>query len=262
MQDITSVKPLAGLRIVSSGLGLVAAFAALTVFTVHEAEARGPGGALGVKGGTFSRPSGSRLGQHSGSRPQRTSAQEPQTGSSTGASRNAQAKRGNGNSTTATNTGNNRAGAMNTGNANSGVVGSGNGNTNVVNNGNVGSGNVNTGNVAVGNDVDVNVNSGWAGYPAGTGAAYATGVAVGATATTVAVGSYRSTLPASCYPYTYGTSRYYSCAGTWYQQTYNSGSTVYVVVSDPRGNNPALAAFAALALIANSTKNQTTKERT
>ena len=42
-----------------------------------------------------------------------------------------------------------------------------------------------------------------------------------------------STLPASCYPYAYGSYRYYSCSGTWYQQTYKSGSTVYVVVSDP-----------------------------
>ena len=64
-------------------------------------------------------------------------------------------------------------------NANSGAIGSGNGNTGVVNNGNVnngniGSGNVNTGNVVAGNNVDVDVDGGWNGYPAG---AYATGVA-------------------------------------------------------------------------------------
>ena len=103
-----------------------------------------------------------------------------------------------------------------------------------VNTGTVGSGNVNTGNVVAGNDVDVNVeNGGWYGRPATTGAAYATGVAVGATTTAVAVGSYYSTLPAGCSPYVYGAYRYYSCSGAWYQQTYQGSSIVYVVVSDP-----------------------------
>ncbi len=91
--------------------------------------------------------------------------------------------------------------------------------------------------MVAGNDVDVNVNSGWSGYgytyPAGTGAVYATGVAMGTATTAAVAGSYYSTLPASCYPYAYGAYHYYSCSGTWYQQTYKSGSTVYVVVSDP-----------------------------
>ena len=106
-----------------------------------------------------------------------------------------------------------------------------------VNNGNVGSGNVNTGNVAVGNDVDVNVgngNGGWNGYPYGTGAAYATGVAVGATTTAVAVGTSYYALPSSsCATYVYGGASYYSCGGTWYQQRYAGSSVTYVVVSDP-----------------------------
>jgi hypothetical protein len=121
-------------------------------------------------------------------------------------------------------------------NGNTGVAG--NGNTGVVNNGNVnngtvGSGNVNTGNVVAGNDVDVNVeNGGWSGYY-GSGAAYATGVAVGATTTAAVAGSTYYSLPSSCPTYVYGGVSYYSCGGTWYQQRYQGSSVTYVVVSDP-----------------------------
>ena len=31
----------------------------------------------------------------------------------------------------------------------------------------------------------------------------------------------------------YSSYRYYSCGGTWYQQTYQGSSVVYVVVTDP-----------------------------
>ena len=79
------------------------------------------------------------------------------------------------------------------------------------------------------------MNNGWGGaYGYGAGAAYATGVAVGTTATAAAATSaYYSTLPAGCSPYYYSSYRYYSCGGTWYQQTSQGSSVVYVVVSDP-----------------------------
>jgi hypothetical protein len=224
----------------SSWMCMVAALAVVG-FAVDQVEARGPGGGSFGGGGGLSRPSGGGL---SGSRMktrQRGTVQRPQSASPPTSANKATAN-GSANSTRqVTNVGNGYSGVATSGNtatANSGVVGSGNGNTGAVNNGNIGSGNVNTGNVVAGNDVDVDVNGGWTGYgyPAGTGAAYATGVAVGSTATATAVSSYYSTLPASCYPYAYGVYRYYSCAGTWYQQTYKSGWTVYVVVSDPTKN--------------------------
>ncbi len=191
-------------------LCLVAALAA-SGFAVDQAEARG--GFRG--GGGFSRPSGGGFSGSGMRAPQRRTAQKPTrsaniakgTANGSGNSSRQVASRGNGDKGVA-NSGN-RA------NANSGVVGSGNGNTGAVNNGNVnngsiGSGNVNTGTVVAGNDVDVNVNGGWTGYgyPAGTGAAYATGVVVGSTATAAVIGGYYSTLPASCYPYAYGAYRY------------------------------------------------------
>ncbi|HEX6740459.1 MAG TPA: hypothetical protein VF079_01525 [Sphingomicrobium sp.] len=93
----------------------------------------------------------------------------------------------------------------------------------------VGSGNVNTGNVVAGNDVDVNVS----GY-GGSGAAYATGVAVGTTSSAVAYGTAYSSIPvSSCSTYVYGSASYYRCGSTWYQLKYSGGSTTYVVVSDP-----------------------------
>ena len=46
-------------------------------------------------------------------------------------------------------------------------------------------------------------------------------------------GSYSSSLPAGCSTYVYGAYRYYNCSGAWYQQTYQGGTTAYVVVSDP-----------------------------
>ncbi len=158
--------------------------------------------------------------------------------------------RGNGNTGVA---GNGNTRAVSRGNGNTGVVGSGNGNGNTaytrngntgvvgsgnVNNGNVNTGNVNnavnTGNVAVGNDVDVNVNGGWSNYPAGSGAAYATGVAVGATTTAAVAGSYYyRSLPAGCSPYYRSSYQYYWCSGTWYQQQYQGGTAVYVTVADP-----------------------------
>lgn len=215
----------------SSRLCLVAALAGVGLAVDH-AEARPSGGFRG--GGGFSRPSGGGFSGSGMRAPQRGTRQKPQGAGSRTASATKGTVMGNGNTGV--------AGSGNTANANSGVVGSSNGNTGVVNNGNVnngniGSDNVNTGTVVAGNDVDVSVNNGWIGYgytyPAGTGAAYATGVAVGTATTAAVVGSYYSTLPASCYPYAYGAYRYYSCSGTWYQQTYKSGSTVYVVVTDP-----------------------------
>ena len=231
------------LRSWSSRLCLVAAIGGAVGLAVDHAEARPSGG---FRGGSFSRPSGGGFSGSGMRTSQRGTRQKPQAAGSrpTGATKGTANGSGNSNRQSAVmgngNTG--VAGSGNTANANSGVVGSGNGNTGVVNNGNVnngniGSGNVNTGTVVAGNDVDVSVNSGWTGYgytyPAGTGAAYATGVAVGTATTAAVVGSYYSTLPASCYPYAYGAYRYYSCSGTWYQQTYKSGSTVYVVVTDP-----------------------------
>lgn len=133
-------------------------------------------------------------------------------------------------------TANTNSGTINRRNGNTGVVGSGNGNVanNAnVNNGNIGSGNINTGNVVAGNNVNVDVNGGWSGYPAGTGAAYATGVAVGATATAAAVGSAYYALPNGCSPSAWNNYSYYYCGGAWYQQRYEGGSSVYVVVSGP-----------------------------
>jgi hypothetical protein len=237
----------------STKLCLVGAFAAVAGVAAQDADARGPRGG-GFRGGAgISRAAGGGFNRANVTRPQRgTGQQRQQFGSrarngNTGATANANSsRRANGNSNTQLasrgngNTGiAGNSGAMNSGNAaNSGVVGSGNGNTGVVNNGNVnngniGSGNVNTGNVVAGNDVDIDVNGGWVGYPAGTGAAYATGVVVGSTVTAAAIGSYYSALPVGCSPYVYSSYRYYTCAGTWYQEQYRSGTSVYVVVADP-----------------------------
>jgi len=187
----------------------------------------------GAKSGQ--RPNGSgQLGQ--GQRPANANSGLAASGNGNSANRaNVQNKSGN--------TGiaaNGNTGVAGSGNGNTGVAGSGNGNgnTGVVNNGNVntgtvGSGNVNTGNVVAGNDVDVNVeNGGWSGYY-GSGAAYATGVAVGATTTAAVAGSTYYSLPSSCATYVYGGVSYYSCGGTWYQQRYQGSSVTYVVVSDP-----------------------------
>jgi hypothetical protein len=233
-----------------SRLLFVGAFVSVVGLVAQDAEARSAHG--GFRGGATS---ASRAGNFSGfgrgagqrrtnqrSRP--ANAQRP-TGDAAHAGTAVEGKNsatvGNntmnsGNRTGFVNGGTNRA----VGNGNSGVVGSGNGNGNVavVNNGNVNnSGVVNAGNVNVGNDVNVNVgNGGWVGgygYAAGSGAAYATGVAVGSTATAAAIGSYYYALPAGCSPYVWNSHSYYSCAGAWYQQRYQSGTTVYVVVADP-----------------------------
>lgn len=210
----------------STKLCLIAAFAAVAGVVAQDADARGPRGGGGFRGGAgISRPAGGGFDRANATRPQRGTGQQRQQFGSRAGNRNTGIA---GNS-----------GGMNSGNAaNSGVVGSGNGNTGVVNNGNVnngniGSGNVNTGNVVAGNDVDIDVNGGWVGYPAGTGAAYATGAVVGSTVTAAAIGSYYSALPVGCSPYAYSSYRYYTCAGTWYQQQYRSGTSVYVVVADP-----------------------------
>lgn len=258
--------PTLTLRRTSLKFGLIALCAGLAAVMAQAADARpGGGGFNGLRGGAgLSRPSGANLGSRNIQRPNGPQAQgagqrfgkngqpaKPQQGTA-----NAQAANS-GNKSTRTAAGNGNTSTTNRGNgnqvaANSGVAGSGNGNgngntgvvnngTTNVNNGNIGSGNVNTGNVVAGNDVDVDVNGGWYGGYAGTGAAYATGVAVGAsttavatsTATAAAVGSYYAALPAGCSPYVWGGYSYYSCYGTWYRQTYQGGSTVYVVVSDP-----------------------------
>lgn len=221
----------------STKIGLVAAFAAVAGIVSQEADARGPRGGAGI-----SQPAGGGFNRTNATRPQRGTEPQRQLGSSSGTANKGTFANRNSNTRLASR-GNGNTGVANSAtNANSGVVGSGNGNTGVVNNGNVnngniGSGNVNTGTVVAGNDVNVDVNGGWTGYgytyPAGTGAAYATGVAVGTATTAAVVGSYYSTLPAGCSPYVYGSYRYYSCASTWYQQQYKSGTTVYVVVSDP-----------------------------
>lgn len=228
---------------------LIAGIAILAGFVAQDADAR-PGGGGFPGGAGISRPSGAGISRTGVSRPQRGTGQQKKFGSRSGAANKDTGANGNstrqanGNSNTqmASHGSGNTGVAGNTTNASSGVVGSGNGNTGVVNNGNVnngnvGSGNVNTGTVVAGNDVNVDVDGGWTGYgytyPAGTGAAYATGVAVGTATTAAVVGSYYSTLPAGCSSYIYGSYRYYTCASTWYQQQYKSGSTVYVVISDP-----------------------------
>jgi hypothetical protein len=187
---------------------LLGAFASLAAFMAQEADARGRGG--GFRGGGVSMPRGSGLGRAGElQRPSGLAGQRPAIG---------KGQRPSG-----------AAGAA----GNTGVVGNRNGNGN----GNGNTGVVNNGNVVAGNDVDVNVDNGWRGnwdgaYP--TGGAYATGVAVGAATTAAVVGSYYSTLPAGCSPYVWGGGHYYSCGNSWYQPTYRNGSTVYVVVADPR----------------------------
>jgi hypothetical protein len=225
---------LASAKLSMRGFLLIGALASLAAFTSQDAQARGFGGGGFRGGGGFG--GFNRGGMSAGQRPIRQTAQSRPATANNGAV-------GSGSRSTRTADSNTRMagnGNGNTNNANSGVVGSGNGNTGAINNGNVGNkGVVNTGNVVVGNDVNVNVgngNSGWAGYngyPVGAGAAYATGVAVGTTATAAAVGSYYASLPAGCSPYYWGTYNYYTCGGTWYQPRYQSGSTVYVVISDP-----------------------------
>lgn len=212
---------------------LVGAFASLATFMAQEAEARGRGG--GVRAGGINLPrGGGGLGRSGGlQRPSGVTGQRPAT---------AKGQRPAGSNAAAGNTGVAGNRAANTGvvgnrNGNTGVVGSGNGNTAAVGNGNGNTAVVNNGNVVAGNDVDVNVDNGWGGnwdgdYPAG--AAYATGVAVGATTTAAVIGSYYSTLPAGCSPYAWSNGYYYSCGNSWYRPTNSNGSTVYVVVSDPR----------------------------
>lgn len=251
-------------RASASSFIMMGVFAGLAAFAVQDAEARGPGGGgfrgggAGIsRGGGFAgragagglqRPAGAKK------RPNAAGDQRPGNGqfgqvgqgnrgtaANTGAAANRSGNTGvagnaSGNTRT-TGIGNSRTAA----NGNTGVAGSGNGNVGSgnVNTGTVGSGNgntanVNNGNVVAGNDVDIDVDGGWGGaYPYGTGVAYATGVAVGATTSAAVVGSYYATLPASCAPYYYGAYRYYSCGSTWYQQTVQGSSTVYVVVSDP-----------------------------
>lgn len=236
---------------------LLAALAGAATLAAQEVQARGPGGSGGFRGGGagISRGGGG-LGARSGGiqrpsrakqRPNAAGGQRPGNaqgklgqGNRTGNTGIAGNGNGNGNGSgnaRATGNGNTRTAA----NGNTGVAGSGNGSGNTgsgnMNNGNVGSGNgntgvVNNGNVVAGNDVDIDVNNGAGGYY-GTGAAYATGVAVGATTSAAVVGSYYATLPAGCAPYYYGAYRYYSCGSSWYQQQVKGSSTVYVVVSDP-----------------------------
>jgi hypothetical protein len=214
---------------------VVGAIASLAVFMAQEADARGGRAGGGFRGGGSmsmarsggfgglsrsgagapQRPTGKageRTGASSGQRPSGQTAQQ----SGTASNRNTGAA---GNSSGNTAVAGNRTG-------NTGVVGSGNGNTGVVN----------TGDVNVGNSVNVDVDNGWGGwngYPAGAGAAYATGVAVGTTATAAAIGSYYSTLPVGCSPYVWNSYNYYTCSGAWYRQRSQSGSTVYIVVADP-----------------------------
>ena len=234
---------------------LICAFASLLAFAAHDADAR-PGGGGGLRSGAGVSRGGSFAGLRSGSGLQRPKGSRQMPGATSGQRPNGSGTLGHGSRSATANSGTagsgkgnsaNRANVQNqsgntavTGNGNTRTAGNGNGsgntgvvNNGTVNNGNVGSGNVNTGNVVAGNDVDVNVeNGGW--YGNGTGAAYATGVAVGATTTAVAVGSSYYALPSSaCYPYAWHGSSYYSCAGTWYQQRYVSGSVTYVVVTDP-----------------------------
>lgn len=219
----------ASIRRVSIKFSLITIFAGLAAFAVQAADARGPGGGGFRRGAGLSRPSHS-FGASSGQF--RSAADRPNVGNaSTGISRRANGNGNTGIAKSGNDSGN--SGIVNHGRANSGIANSGNGNSGVVNNGNVGSGNIKTGNVAVGNNVDVNVNGGWYGYPAGTGAAYATGFAVGSSATAVARSSYYYALPVGCSPYVYSSYRYYSCAGTWYQERYQSNTAVYVVVADP-----------------------------
>jgi hypothetical protein len=249
---VTGNSKLASASLAMRALLLAGAFAGLAAFMAHEVHARpGGGGFRGGAGfsglqrpsgfGGFQRPSGGfqRPGTAAGQRPNGQAARSGNFQGNRSANGNmgvAGNRSANGNTGIAGNrTGNTGVAGNGNGNSNSGAIGSGNGNTGVV-----GSGNVNNGNVAVGNDVDVNVgNTGWAGgyygYPAGSGAAYATGVAVGTatTATAAAVGSYYSTLPTGCSSYVLNGYGYYACGGTWYQQRYQGGSVTYVVVADP-----------------------------
>jgi len=207
---------------------LVGSVASLATFMAQEADARGRGG--GIRGAGVSVPRGGGLGRPQSL--QRPSGQRPALGKS-------QRPAGSGAASANTGVAGNRqgnTGVVGNGNGITGIAGNRNGNMGVVGNGNGNTGVVNNGNVVAGNNVDVNVDNGpaagWDGdYP--VGAAYATGVAVGAT-TAAVVGSYYSSLPAGCSPYTWSGLHYYSCGNSWYQRTYSDGSTVYVVVSDPR----------------------------
>lgn len=219
---------------------VISCFIGLSLFAAYVANARpappsgGPRGGQAIGSGGFGRSGSGSLQRPSGlQKPSGQTAKQGGTANGNSSARTANS----GNSATTTR---NNATAAGNGNGNTGTVnsknGNGNGNVNASNNGNTGV--VNTGNVAVGNDVNVDVDT--HGYGGGYyGGAYATGVAVGATTTAVAttsaiaVGTYYSTLPTGCAPYYLGGYRYYSCSGTWYQQTYKSGSTTYVVVTDP-----------------------------
>ena len=243
----------------SSRFIMAGVFAVLTASAVHQADARpgfrGGGSGAGISRGGFA--GGAAAGAQGLRRqPGARSDQRPNGHGGQGAeslgqrSRPVNANTGNV-SAGAFSSGNRNTGTFNRGSGNTGVVSQGNGNavnarngnTGVVNTGNVNNGNINSGNVAVGNNVDVDVNGGWAGTygdaVVGAGAAYATGVAIGTTATAsaataAAVGSAYYALPAGCSPYTLYGYRYYTCGGTWYRQSSQGGSTVYVVVSDPR----------------------------
>jgi hypothetical protein len=228
-------------------LALVGAFTGMATILAQQADAR-PGGGGGPRGGlSMPRGGGGGFGRAGGvRRPTGVSGQRPSVGTNRGTGPmagqgptgvgqgNRPANAGKGNTGIAGNGGGNSAIAGNR-NGNTGVVGSANANSGTIGSGNGNTGVVNNGNVVAGNNVDVDIDNGWGGwdgdYPAG--AAYATGVAVGAT-TAAVVGSYYSTLPAGCSPYVWAGAPYYSCGSSWYQRTNSNGSTVYVVVSDPR----------------------------
>jgi hypothetical protein len=225
------------MRSAFSNFAVVGAIASLAVFMAQEADARGgrAGGGFGGGGSMSMARSGGfgGLSRSGAGAPQRPTGKAGQhTGTSSGQRPNGQTAKQSGTAAQ----GNRNTAATGNSNGNTAATANRSGNTAVAGNGNGNTGVVNTGDVNVGNSVNVDVDNGWGGwngYPAGAGAAYATGVAVGTTATAVAIGSYYSTLPAGCSPYVWQSYSYYACSGAWYQQRYQGGRTVYVVVADP-----------------------------
>ena len=228
-----------------SRVAMAGAFFSIAAFAVQEVDARGGGrgggargggstsmsrGGGGGGGGGFSRGGGgssggsfSRSGNYSRPSGSASASQRPSGGAS-GANQMAQrpGAGGSGTQRPSTRPGQGGSGTQRPGNA-------GNINTGNINTGNINTGDINRGDVNI--DVDNDWN-GWGGYYDHPVGAFAAGAVVGAT-TAAVLGSRYYALPPGCSPYPYASLTYYSCAGAWYQPTYQGDTVVYVVVDKP-----------------------------
>lgn len=64
----------------------------------------------------------------------------------------------------------------------------------------------------------------------GSGAAFATGLVIGAT---LSAAAFNSGYPSGCATVNYGNVIYYNCGATWYEKVYRGGTVNYLVVNPP-----------------------------